>query len=146
VLMMSVSSLVMAGPRICSQMAADGWLPHWLAPQEGPPRHAIVAQGILSLIMLATTTFEGLLTYVGLTLSLMTGATVAGLMVLRRREGAALSVPGWPWVPGLFLAAVIGSCGVTLVQRPSAALASLATLALGWGAWRLSGARGKTPE
>lgn len=143
VLMTSVSSLVMAGPRICSQMAADGWLPHWLAPQEGPPRHAIVAQGILSLIMLATTTFEGLLTYVGLTLSLMTGATVAGLMVLRRREGAALSVPGWPWVPGLFLAAVLCSCGVTLVQRPAAALASLTTLALGWCAWRLSRARGK---
>ena len=46
VLMMSVSSFVMAGPRICSQMASDGWLPHWLAPQEGPPRHAILAQAL----------------------------------------------------------------------------------------------------
>jgi APA family basic amino acid/polyamine antiporter len=141
VLMMSVSSFVMAGPRICAKMAADGYLPRWLAPQDGPPRHAILAQGIISLLLLATTTFEGLLTYVGLTLSLITAATVAGLIALRRQEGERLSVVGWPWVPWLFLVTVLWSCGVTLVQRPTAACASLGTLALGLLTWRLDSAR-----
>jgi APA family basic amino acid/polyamine antiporter len=141
VLMMSVSSFVMAGPRICAKMATDGYLPSWLATQEGPPRHAILAQGGISLAMLATATFEGLLTYVGLTLSLITAATVAGLIVLRRRMGDSLRVPGWPWVPWLFLIAVLWICGVTLVQRPVAAAASLGTLALGFLGWRLSRSR-----
>ena len=148
VLMTSVSSLVMAGPRICARMATDGYLPHWLAPQDSPPRHAILAQGVISLLLLATTTFEGLLTYVGLTLSLVTAATVAGLIVLRRREGEQFTVFGWPWVPWLFLLTVLWSCGVTLVQRPAVACASLGTLGLGLLAWRLrrDGTRKTVPE
>ncbi len=144
-LMISVSSFVMAGPRICSQMAADGHLPHWLAPGEGPPRRAILIQGMLSLVMMATATFEGLLTHVGLTLSLMTAATVAGLIAERRREGSRLPVPGWPWVPGMFLMAVLWTCGATLVQRPAAAGASLGTVVLGWVAWRMSRVHRQVP-
>ena len=36
-LVSSVSSLVMAGPRVYAQMAADGVLPRWLAVNLGPP-------------------------------------------------------------------------------------------------------------
>ncbi len=138
VLMMSVSSLTMAGPRIGAKMAADGNLPRWLAPQDGPPRHAILLQGALALLMLATATFEGLLTYVGLTLSLITAATVGGLIVLRMRLGEQLVVTGWPWVPALFLVAVFWTCSLTLVQRPVAAVASLGSFAVGLLLWRLS--------
>lgn len=135
VLMMSVSSLVMAGPRVCAKMAADGYLPRWLAAREGPPRAAIACQSVLALTMLWTATFQSLLTYVGFTLSLSTAATVAGLMVLKRREGDSLPVPGWPWVPMLFLAAVLLMTGFTVLQRPLESGAALATISIGWLAW-----------
>ena len=142
VLMMSVSSFLMAGPRVVARMARDGHLPRWLsATGDGPPWRAVVAQAAIALAMLATVTFAGLLTYVGLTLGLMTAATVGGLIRMRLREGERMPVPGWPRVPGLFLLAVLGSCGATVVERPAAAAASLGTVALGLAAWRFRGRR-----
>lgn len=132
---MSVSSFVMAGPRVCAQMAADGCLPSWLALRAGPPRAAIVAQTVLALGMLWSATFQALLTYVGFTLGLVSAATVVGLMRLRCREGAALPVPGWPWVPAAFVLAVLFTTVMTMIQRPMESLAGLGTVAVGFAAW-----------
>jgi basic amino acid/polyamine antiporter, APA family len=78
------------------------------------------------------------LTYIGFTLGLSTAATVLGLVRLRRREGVSLRVPGWPWVPALFLVSVLGTTGFSIVRRPTESLLSLATMGIGWLAWRLS--------
>ncbi len=137
-LMTSVSSFVMAGPRVCARMAADGYLPRWLVPRHGPPRAAIAAQSALALAMLASATFQGLLTYIGFTLSLSTAGTVVGLVALRRREGKRLRVPGWPWVPVLFVAAMLLMAGATVLQKPIESLAGLGTIALGLVAWRVN--------
>lgn len=134
-LAMSVSSFVMAGPRVCAQMAADGCLPNWLAHQAGPPRAAIVAQTVIALAMLWSATFQALLTYIGFTLGLISAAAVVGLVRLRCREGAALPVPGWPWVPGAFILAVLFTTVTTIVQRPMESLAGLGTIAVGFAAW-----------
>ncbi|NPV05997.1 MAG: amino acid permease [Syntrophaceae bacterium] len=136
VLVSSVSSLVMAGPRVCAQMAADGYLPRQLAVAEGPPRAAIAAQAGLALFFLWSATFEALLTWIGFTLSLCTGAAVAALIVLRKREGETVVVPGWPVVPWLFLAGVAAMTAFTVVQRPLEGVVGLATVAAGLAAWR----------
>lgn len=112
VLISSVSSLLMAGPRVSAQMARDGFLPRRLAPTSGPPRAAILLHTLVALLMLWTATYEQLLTAIGFTLSLCTAATVVGLIRLRRREGPQLRVPGWPVVPLLFLAFVVFMTGV----------------------------------
>lgn len=115
VLVSSVSSLIMAGPRVYARMAEDGCLPRWLASSGArPPRASILLQSALALILLWSATYERLLTWIGFTLSLSTAATVVGLMVLRRREGARLRVVGWPWVPALFLLFVLFMTGFTL--------------------------------
>ncbi len=134
-LAMSVSSFVMAGPRVCAQMATDGYLPHWLALHSGPPRAAIVAQTILALLMLWSATFQALLTYIGFTLGLTSAAAVVGLVRLRTREGRALPVPGWPWVPWVFILAVLFTTVMTIIQRPLESLAGLGTVAVGFAAW-----------
>src|SRR5947209_1133398 len=65
----SLSSMMMAGPRVYARMADDGCLPRWLRfPAQGPPRRAILCQTTLALAMLWTATFRALLTYVGFTL------------------------------------------------------------------------------
>lgn len=137
-LLSSVSSLIMAGPRVWAKMAGDGFLPSCLAARHGPPRAAIAAQLLLALVLLWTTTYESLLTYIGFTLSLSTAATVVGLVRLRWQHGAELHVTGWPWVPIIFLAATMAICLFTVVRRPVEGLIGLGTICLGLAAWRLS--------
>jgi amino acid transporter len=136
-LVSSVSSLVMAGPRVYAQMAADGFLPGGLAVTSGPPRAAIALQAALALFFLWSATFDALLTWIGLTLSISTAATVAALIVLRRREGRTVFVPGYPVVPWLFLAGVAAMTAFTVVQRPMESLVGMGTILAGLAAWRI---------
>lgn len=141
-LISTVSSLVMAGPRVYAQMATDGCVPRCFAATAGPPRTAILLQTGVALGLLWSATFEALLTYIGFTLSLSSAATVVGLMKLRWREGARLPVPGWPWVPTLFVLGVLGMTGFTVARRPLESLLGLGTMAVGWGVWWFT-ARGR---
>ncbi len=136
-LISSVSSMMMAGPRVYAQMAADGFLPRALkaAPGEAP-RNGMLLQLSLSLVLLWSTAYESLLTYIGFTLGLSTALTVIGLVRLRRKEGPALRVPGWPWIPGLFLASILVITLLTIRMRPLESLYGVATLVIGWLLWR----------
>ncbi len=134
-LMTTISSLVMAGPRVYARMAIDGYLPQWMKSGGAAPRAAIALQVAVSLAMLWTATFENLLTYIGFTLSLSTAAAVIGLMRMRRREGPGLPVPGWPWVPGAFVIIVLAMTAMALQLRPMASLVGLGTIALGLLGW-----------
>ena len=134
-LVTSVSSLTMSGPRVCARMAAERNLPRWLATSSGPPRAAIAFQTLIALGLLWSAAYEQLLTFIGFTLGLSGAATVTGLMVLRRQEGGALSIPGWPWVPGSFVLSTLAITGFTIARKPLESLAGIATLAVGWVAW-----------
>jgi amino acid transporter len=141
----SISSMLMAGPRVYARMADDGYLPSWLRfPRQGPPRAAILFQTVLALVLLWSVTFKGLLTYIGFTLGLCTLGAVGGLVRLRLREGAALRVPGWPSVPAVFILFVLAITGFTIAQRPLESGIGMASLVLGIVAWRI--ARGRTKE
>lgn len=133
----SVSSLVMSGPRVYARMAADGYLPKLLIPEGTVPRAAILFQSTIAIVLLWTTTFKALLTYIGFTLSLSTAATVVGLIKLRRLEGEKMKVPGWPWAPVLFVMFVLFSASFTILRQPVEAAFGGATLLLGLVAYRL---------
>jgi APA family basic amino acid/polyamine antiporter len=137
-LVTSVSSLVMTGPRVYARMAADGYLPSWMEQKSGPPRAAILFQFAVALVMLWTASYQTLLTFIGFTLNLSTAATVCGLMILRRRLGASLPVPGWPWVPVAFVIAVLGMTTLSIARAPLPSLAGFVVLGLGWIFWRLN--------
>lgn len=137
-LVTSVSSLIMTGPRVYARIAEDGYLPGVLIQREGPPRAAILFQLALALVLLWTATYQALLTWIGFTLSLSTAATVCGLIVERRRKGPAFSVPGWPWVPVLFVVAVLAMTALTVSRAPVPSLAGVGVLGLGWAFWFVS--------
>lgn len=135
-LLTSVSALAMSGPRVYARIAADGFLPAWLRMRgDGPPRGAIGFQLVLALLLLWTAGYTALLTFIGFTLGISTAATVVGLMRERRRLGAALPVPGWPWVQGFFVAAVLGTTLLSMSRAPGPSAAGLGVLAIGWAAW-----------
>jgi basic amino acid/polyamine antiporter, APA family len=104
----SVSAMVMAGPRVYAKMADDGVFPRIFSTKSTTPATAVWFQVALALVVLWIATLRDLLGYIGYTLSLSTAVTILGLFVLRRREGAAaVPIPGYPWVPGLFVIATI---------------------------------------
>ena len=135
-LLTSISSLIMTGPRVYARIASDGYLPAWMEQREGPPRAAILFQLAVALVMLWTSTYQSLLSFIGFTLGLSTAATVCGLMWERVRRGPAMSVPGWPWVPLLFVVAVLAMTALSVSRAPLPSLAGMGVLALGGLLWR----------
>lgn len=128
----SVSSMVMAGPRVYARMAADGFFPRWLVPGAQVPTRAVALQAGLALVVVWSTGLLELLGYIGFTLGLSAAATVLALLALRRREGAQrVPVPGHPLVPGFFVAASLATAGFMMARRPAEAMAGLASVIAG---------------
>ncbi len=132
-------SLVMTGPRVYAKMAADGYLPRSLAACGGPPRIATLFQLALALGLLWTASYQSLLTFIGFTLNLSTVAIVTGLIRERRRVGPSLPVPGWPWIPCAFVAAVLGMTLLSIARAPVPSLLGCGVLAGAWVLWRAIG-------
>ena len=93
---------------------------------------------LLALIVVWYATLQQLLGYLGFTLSLSTAVAVTGLFVLRRKEGPEkVPIPGYPWVPGLFILAVLFIASQMLIARPWEAIAGLMTILVGVGVYFL---------
>jgi APA family basic amino acid/polyamine antiporter len=138
-LLTSISSMLMAGPRVIAQMAEDGVLPRFLRARGGAPRAAIALQAGLALVATASSTLTELLGYAGFMLSVSAAATVATLMALRRREGAAsVPLPGWPLVPALFVAGTLAAAAALVLRDPRVAGLGVLTLATGLPAYWLA--------
>lgn len=127
----SISSMVMAGPRVYARMAEDGLFPPWLAGGGAIPRTAIGVQSALAIVVLWNSGLARLLGYIGLTLGVSAAATVSALIALRRREGPErLPIPGYPWVPGLYVVAVLTFSALAAARDTTASgIALLTTLA-----------------
>jgi APA family basic amino acid/polyamine antiporter len=134
----SIAAMTMAGPRVYSRMAADGFLPRALAGG-ADHRPAILLQIGLALVALWTQSLDSLMTYIGWTLSVSSAMTVVGLIRVRLRDGAeSVPVPGWPWVPAVYVLVTFAIAGFSFQGRPTEASAGLATLCIGSLAYLLA--------
>lgn len=83
-LVSAASAMTFVGPRVNAAMASDGFLPHAFIAKKGrPPVAAILFQGVLALVLLFTHSVEGLVSNVGMMLTLMSAITVLGLIRVR---------------------------------------------------------------
>ncbi len=139
--------MVMVGPRVYAQMAADGVFPRILGADGQAPHRAIALQVGLALVAFFISDLRDLLLYVGFLLSISAAATVACLFLpIGRVDGRVSSVPGAPWVPILFIVATLGSAGFLVLRQPAQAAAGLATLGFGVFAYWLSRRSRLTPR
>lgn len=136
-LLTSISAMIMTGPRVYAKMAEDGYLPSWLGSTHPPATNAVLLQLGVALLMFWVPNFPDLAKYIGFTLGLGTALTVIGLIRLKLREPDGVSIPGWPWVPGLFLLSVGGVTAFAIIREPRASLFGILTIALGLAAWKL---------
>jgi basic amino acid/polyamine antiporter, APA family len=135
-LVSSISSMIIAGPRVSVSMGEDNHALQWLAKKSavGVPVNAILLQSGITLFLVLTATFEQVLTYVGFTLNLFTFATVLGAMVLRKKEpglNRPYKIPYYPLPPLIFLALNGWMLVFLMTQKPFESLLGLITLALG---------------
>jgi amino acid transporter len=100
----------------------------------GAPLRAIVLQQGLALILVATGSFEAVLTYTGFTLNVFSVLTVLGVVVLRYNEPRLprpYRVRGYPFTPAFFVLVNVLILGVALYACALAAGAALATVGVG---------------
>ncbi len=135
-LISSVNAMIMAGPRVYSAMAKDGLFFSVFAEQTGggSPWAGVILQCALALIILLTSTFENLMTYIGVMLSAFSGLTVLSAFILRLKS-PQLKRPyraaWWPFSGILYLVLVGGMIYFTLSSKPEVLLFCLATLLTG---------------
>jgi APA family basic amino acid/polyamine antiporter len=116
-----VNGLILAGPRLYSAMAQDNLFFSGAArihPQRGTPVHSIRYQAIWAIFLVFSGSFgsrgaqlySDLLTFTSFASLLFNALTVAGLLVLRKKQPALprpYRVAGYPWIPLLYLSAAV---------------------------------------
>jgi APA family basic amino acid/polyamine antiporter len=132
----SVSSMLMAAPRVYAKMADDGLLPAFLGFRGETPRAAVIAQTAISVLLVFASTLQDLLSYLGLTLSLSAAVTVACLFLPATR-----AQPLWSrasLVPFAYVASTLCVATVMGWQNPAQVVAAASTFAAGALAYALS--------
>lgn len=132
-----ISATILYAARIYLPMAQDGVFFPSLArvhPRFRTPSTSIVAQGVWSIILTFSGTYEQLYTYVTFAVTLFHAATGLAVFVLRRRQPDAprpYRTWGYPVVPALFILCALLVVANTLVEKPRESLIGLVLLVLG---------------
>jgi APA family basic amino acid/polyamine antiporter len=151
----SMQASVLVGPRIYQAMASDRlfFAPLGrLHPRTGAPLVALVAQAVISLVLLLSGRFEELVRFTMSAIVAFSTLTVGAVIVLRVRRPAAeraFRVPGYPWVPGLFIVVNVWMLWNVLTfadSSPREALVGLAIVGTGVPAYAAFRARARPQE
>jgi APA family basic amino acid/polyamine antiporter len=143
-----LSATILYAARIYLPMAQDKVFFPALArihPRYRTPAACIVAQGVWSILLVFSGSYDQLYTFVVFALLLFHTATGAAVVVLRRTRPDAprpYRVPGYPVVPAVFVLVCFVLLVNTLFERPVESLLGLGILALGVPAylgWRRQG-------
>jgi len=143
-LMASVSAYVLTGPRVLMAMASSGQFPGFagLVSERGAPVIATLLQVAWALVLLWTASFEPILLYSSIGLSLFSMLTVSSVFVLRRKRPEAarpFRTPGYPITPLVYLLGTGALVVAVAGSRPDVAVASGLSIASGipvYYAWR----------
>lgn len=135
-LISTISSMVFAGPRVTMVIGEDLTALRFFARKnsKGIPVIAIALQSIIALVLIFTSTFAAVLTYLGFTLSLFTTLTVLGLFILRFKEPdlpRPFKAWGYPFTPLIFLLLNIWILWFVIKGKPMESLAGLGTVLIG---------------
>ncbi len=145
-LLTSVSAMMMAGPRVYAQMAADGLMPAVLRRREHAPSAAIALQAVLAIVVVWLTGLRELLSYLGFTLGLSAAASVASLFLVVRRRGLdTRRIPGFPWAPIIFVAMTLLFAALAASRNPGEMVAAVITILVAVLVYYLSGRQHTRP-
>ena len=135
-LISSISSMVLAGPRVTQAIGEDIPLFKLLARKNtsGIPYLAIFVQLFIVTVLILTSSFQAVITYLGFTLTLSSFITVLGIFVYRLRYPEAYrpyKTWGYPFTPLIFLAISLWMLVFMLIDKPVESLTGMGTLVIG---------------
>ncbi len=139
-LVSTISSMVIVGPRVIQMIGEDYSIFRFLSKKNsnGIPVLAIVSQSLIALILLYTSSFDTIITYISFTLSIFTTLTVLGVFILRFTR-PELERPyhtwGYPVTPALFLIVNCWFMWFVLKGKPYEASIGLGIVAAGLVVW-----------
>jgi basic amino acid/polyamine antiporter, APA family len=119
----SLAAVLMAFPRVYYAMARDGLFFASVAavdPRRGTPMRSIAIQASLGSILALSGTFDQILNYFMVPTMAFVALTVGAVFVLRRPTATrpALSTPGFPISPLLFLVPIVGVMALRILRYP----------------------------
>jgi APA family basic amino acid/polyamine antiporter len=133
-----LSQGMLTAPRVYFAMAADGVFFRriaWIDPRTRAPVAAIVLQGVLSLLIALTGTYEQILNYVVSVDWIFFGLTAGTVFVFRRRASAdgdgGARIPGHPVTTALFIAAAALIVIATVAKYPANSAVGIAIMLAG---------------
>jgi len=138
----TVNAMVTVGPRVYYAMAKNRAFftaAAKVSPKYHTPIVAIISQGVCAILM-TMTPFPDLVLYIGFSLTVFTVLAVGSIFIFRRRPGwqkiGALNF-AWPLIPVAYVLIGLVTIGYGFVFAFWPSAASLATIAIGAGAYRL---------
>ncbi len=107
-LVSTVSAMILAGPRVMQAMGKGmrQLSIFSISNKNNVPYVAVIFQSVISIVLVLTSSFESLITYVGVTLQFFTFLTVFGIFILRIKRKdlkPEYKTPFYPITPLLFL-------------------------------------------
>ena len=141
VLLSTTSTILMVGSRILAAMAKDGQLPSGLAKTTAreAPVNALRVQALCTIAFVCAASSHGnaddILVLIGMPTTVIMGAAVAGVLILRRREPDTerpFRVPLYPLPPILFLALAIWMLISTIQYKWQATIGSVILVTVIW--------------
>jgi APA family basic amino acid/polyamine antiporter len=131
-LVASISSMIFAGPRVTQVMGEDYKFFSFAAIKNnaGAPYVATLVQMTISLLLMLTSSYGDIFTFIGFTLSLITLATVVGIFVIRfknKNVGDNYKVWGYPVVPIIFIGLSLWMIHFTIVGNTKVSLIGFGT-------------------
>ena len=134
----SINGTMMAAPRAFYAMARDGLFFRWfnfVHPTHRTPSNAIIAYcAWAAVILLVRGTFETIVAGMVFAVLIFYGFTTVALFVLRRRpdpDHDVYRMPGYPWLPALYLAGIIALVALRGYYEWQTSLVDLAFVATG---------------
>jgi APA family basic amino acid/polyamine antiporter len=133
----AVSAMTWAGPRVYWAMARDGMISPWLAqvhPRTNVPARAIMFQSLWASLLILSGTFEQLLVYSGLVLSLFMALTLSTIFRLRQTstvQGHPYHAPLYPLLPAVLVIGAGTLVIYSVLERPVESLFGAATVLSG---------------
>jgi len=136
-----ISATILFAARIYQPMAEDGSFFPALArihPRYRTPSTSLLAQGLWASLLTLSGSYEQLYTYVTFAVVLFHAATGAAVLILRRTRPDAprpYRVPGYPWLPLLFVGSSLMMVANTLLEKPVESLIGLGIVLCGLPAY-----------
>ena len=147
----AINSVILTAPRIYYAMAQDGLFfraAGALHPRHKTPVNSILLQAAWASLLVLMGTFNQLLTYTSVSMLAFSIMTAVGVFILRKTRPEIRRpylVPGYPWIPIIFIIAYALILVYVIVSKPWESLAGLGITAIGilwyqcWKSWARKG-------